>query len=236
MRPILAESPGRASAFCVKGELRPSGASGQPRKTAHADLTTTPGPHWISARGRLAAQRLGTPTASALWRRHAISGEASHQPGLHGGCLRRTGVSVLWALLHRGLSRHGVHDPALSQVAAWCAMAVDGASSHRSHRGRRHYGPCPPRRDCRWPLVPVDQRLSVRDTRALGQRYRQPVSPSLYSEKEGLERKGRAGGTVLPAAEHQVLTERWGWPSRKPARPDLASRTRPINATDGWNI
>jgi hypothetical protein len=47
----------------------------------------------------------------------------THQPGMHGGCLRRTGILVLWTLLYRGPSRHGVCDPSLGQLAEWAGCA-----------------------------------------------------------------------------------------------------------------
>lgn len=47
----------------------------------------------------------------------------THQPGMHGGHLRRTGILVLWALLYRGPSRHGVCDPSIGQLAAWSGCA-----------------------------------------------------------------------------------------------------------------
>ena len=47
----------------------------------------------------------------------------THQPGLHGGALRRTGILVLWTLLYRGPSKHGVCDPSIGQLAEWSGMA-----------------------------------------------------------------------------------------------------------------
>jgi len=47
----------------------------------------------------------------------------THQPGMHGGCLRRTGIIVLWTLLYRGPSIHGVCDPSITQLAAWSGCA-----------------------------------------------------------------------------------------------------------------
>jgi hypothetical protein len=47
----------------------------------------------------------------------------SHQAGMHGGALRRTGILVLWTLLYRGPSRHGVCDPSLGQLATWSGCA-----------------------------------------------------------------------------------------------------------------
>jgi predicted transcriptional regulator len=37
--------------------------------------------------------------------------------GLHGGCLRQTGLRVLWFLLYRGQGSAGATDPALQQIA-----------------------------------------------------------------------------------------------------------------------
>ncbi|RZA26273.1 MAG: hypothetical protein EOP02_11350, partial [Proteobacteria bacterium] len=47
----------------------------------------------------------------------------THQPGLHGGALRRTGILVLWTLLYRGPSKHGVCDPSIGQLAEWSGCA-----------------------------------------------------------------------------------------------------------------
>ena len=57
----------------------------------------------------------------------------SHRPGQHGGCLRRTGIIVLWTLLYRGPSRHGVCDPSLGQIAEWsgCARSTVQAAIQR---------------------------------------------------------------------------------------------------------
>lgn len=43
--------------------------------------------------------------------------------GLHGGCLRQTGLRVLWFLLFRGQGRAGATDPALHQIAAGLQIA-----------------------------------------------------------------------------------------------------------------
>lgn len=47
----------------------------------------------------------------------------TRQPGQHGGCLKRTGIAVLWVLLYRGWGRSGICDPALSQLAAWAGCS-----------------------------------------------------------------------------------------------------------------
>ena len=64
-----------------------------------------------------------TPTAGASWKPPAAWGGRPTSPGMHGGCLRRTGILVLWTLLYRGPSKHGVCDPSLSQLAAWSGCA-----------------------------------------------------------------------------------------------------------------
>ena len=43
--------------------------------------------------------------------------------GVHGGCLRQSGLRVLWHLLYRGQGRAGAIDPALQQIADDMQMA-----------------------------------------------------------------------------------------------------------------
>jgi hypothetical protein len=68
-------------------------------------------------------QRLGDADRRRIMEAARRLERHSHRPGLHGGCLRRTGILVLWTLLYRGPSRHGVCDPSLTQIAAWSGCA-----------------------------------------------------------------------------------------------------------------
>jgi len=68
-------------------------------------------------------QRLGDADRRRIMEAARRLERRSHQPGLHGGCLRRTGILVLWTLLYRGPSRHGVCDPSIGQLAEWVGCA-----------------------------------------------------------------------------------------------------------------
>jgi hypothetical protein len=68
-------------------------------------------------------QRLGDADRRRIMEAARRLERQSHQPGRHGGCLRRTGILVLWTLLYRGPSKHGVCDPSLAQLAAWAGCA-----------------------------------------------------------------------------------------------------------------
>jgi hypothetical protein len=68
-------------------------------------------------------QRLGDADRRRIMEAARRLERQTHQPGMHGGCLRRTGILVLWALLYRGPSMRGVCDPSLSQLAEWSGCA-----------------------------------------------------------------------------------------------------------------
>lgn len=68
-------------------------------------------------------QRLGDADRRRIMEAARRLERQTHQPGMHGGCLRRTGILVLWTLLYRGPSKHGVCDPSLGQLAAWSGCA-----------------------------------------------------------------------------------------------------------------
>jgi len=68
-------------------------------------------------------QRLGDADRRSIMDAARRLERLTHRPGLHGGALRRTGIIVLWTLLYRGPSRHGVCDPSISQLAAWAGCA-----------------------------------------------------------------------------------------------------------------
>jgi hypothetical protein len=68
-------------------------------------------------------QRLGDADRRRIMEAARWLERQTHRPGMHGGCLRRTGILVLWTLLYRGPSKHGVCDPSLGQLAAWSGCA-----------------------------------------------------------------------------------------------------------------
>jgi hypothetical protein len=68
-------------------------------------------------------QRLGDADRRRIMEAARRLERRSHQPGMHGGCLRRTGILVLWTLLYRGPSRYGVCDPSMGQLAEWSGCA-----------------------------------------------------------------------------------------------------------------
>jgi hypothetical protein len=68
-------------------------------------------------------QRLGDADRRRIMEAARRLERLTHRPGLHGGALRRTGIIVLWTLLYRGPSRHGVCDPSIGQLAAWAGCA-----------------------------------------------------------------------------------------------------------------
>lgn len=68
-------------------------------------------------------QRLGDADRRRIMEAARCLERRTHQPGMHGGCLRRTGIIVLWTLLYRGPSRHAVCDPSIAQLAAWSGCA-----------------------------------------------------------------------------------------------------------------
>jgi DNA-binding MarR family transcriptional regulator len=68
-------------------------------------------------------QRLGDADRRRIMEAARRLERRTHQRGMHGGALRRTGILVLWTLLYRGPSRHGVCDPSIGQLAEWSGVA-----------------------------------------------------------------------------------------------------------------
>ncbi|EHM03472.1 hypothetical protein HMPREF9946_00080 [Acetobacteraceae bacterium AT-5844] len=68
-------------------------------------------------------QRLGDADRRRIMEAARRLERRTHQRGMHGGCLRRTGIIVLWTLLYRGPSQHGVCDPSIEQLARWSGCA-----------------------------------------------------------------------------------------------------------------
>ncbi|MBC9179576.1 hypothetical protein [Pseudoroseomonas ludipueritiae] len=136
----------------------------------------------------------------------------SHQPGLHGGCLRRTGIIVLWMLLYRGPSRHGVCDPSIGQLAEWagCARSTVQLALSRIEAagimGHVRRGLVVAGRWCQWTsayLFASPEQWAVSDTEA------RSAEVSLVKKK--LRKEGGGGeGSALPAAERQALAAKWG--------------------------
>jgi DNA-binding MarR family transcriptional regulator len=139
----------------------------------------------------------------------------SHQPGLHGGCLRRTGLLVLWMLLYRGPSRHGVCDPSIGQLAEWSgcarstvqlAIARIEAAGIMGHvrrglvvavRGLARW--------CQWTSAYLFASPSgwASDTEARS-------AEVSMEKKKAQERAGEEAATAVPAAERAALTAKWG--------------------------
>jgi DNA-binding transcriptional regulator YhcF (GntR family) len=135
----------------------------------------------------------------------------SHQPGLHGGCLRRTGILVLWALLYRGPSRHGVCDPSINQLAAWsgCARSTVQLALSRIEAagimGHVRRGVTVAGRWCQWTsahLFASPNQWAVSDTEAR--------SAEVSAVKKKAQEGGRRGEvSALPAAEQAALAVKW---------------------------
>jgi len=138
----------------------------------------------------------------------------SHQPGLHGGALRRTGIQVLWTLLYRGPSRHGVCDPSISQLAEWsnCARSTVQAALGRIEAagimGHVRRGIVVTVRGaakwCQWTSAYLFASVSAWcDTEVR--------SAEVYMKKQKAQEKGRAGeGPTMTAGEQLKLAEKWG--------------------------
>jgi DNA-binding transcriptional MocR family regulator len=136
----------------------------------------------------------------------------SHQPGMHGGALRRTGILVLWALLYRGPSRHGVCDPSLSQLAAWsgCARSTVQLALQRIEAagimGHVRRGVTAAGRWVQWTsayLFASPAQWAVSDTEA-----RSPEVSLVRKKAQEASRKGE--GLALPDAARQALAAKWG--------------------------
>jgi hypothetical protein len=136
----------------------------------------------------------------------------THQSGQHGGALRRTGIIVLWMLLYRGPSRHGVCDPSIGQLAAWsgCARSTVQLALKRIEAagimGHVRRGLTVAGRWCQWTsayLFASPEQWAASDTDAR--------SPEVSLVKNKLWRRGDGGGggTVDPA-EHAKLAMKWG--------------------------
>jgi len=159
-------------------------------------------------------QRLGDADRRRIMEAARRLERRSHQPGLHGGCLRRTGILVLWTLLYRGPSRHGVCDPSIGQLAEWAgcarstvqlAIARIEAAGIMGHvrrgivvtvRGAAKW--------CQWTSAYLFASVSAwcdTDSRSA------EVSTD---KKQAAEEKGRGGGSAMTATEQLALAAKWG--------------------------
>lgn len=136
----------------------------------------------------------------------------THQPGLHGGCLRRTGIILLWTLLYRGPSRHGVCDPSLEQLARWagCARSTVQLALQRLEAagilGHVRRGLVVAGRWSQWTsayLFATPDRWAPSDTDARSAK----VSPLKKKLRKAREEEGRGS---LPVAALQGLAAKWG--------------------------
>ncbi|MBO1081814.1 hypothetical protein [Roseomonas haemaphysalidis] len=139
----------------------------------------------------------------------------THQPGLHGGALRRTGILVLWTLLYRGPSKHGVCDPSIGQLAEWsgCARSTVQAALGRIEAagimGHVRRGIMVTLRGaarwCQWTnaylFASVERWHSDTESR----------SAQVSLEKKKAQERGRRGeGSTLTPAEQVALAAKWG--------------------------
>jgi hypothetical protein len=157
-------------------------------------------------------QRLGDADRRRIMEAARRLERRSHQPGMHGGCLRRTGILVLWTLLYRGPSRHGVCDPSISQLAEWsgCARSTVQLALGRIEAvgimGHVRRGLVVAGRWCQWTsayLFASPEQWAVSDTEAR--------SAEISSVKKKAQEDGRGGkGRALPETEHQILAAKWG--------------------------
>jgi hypothetical protein len=157
-------------------------------------------------------QRLGDADRRRIMEAARRLERRSHQPGMHGGALRRTGILVLWALLYRGPSRHGVCDPSIGQLAAWsgCARSTVQLALQRIEAagimGHVRRGVVAAGRWCQWTsayLFASPEQWAVSETEAR--------SAEVSMDKKKAREKARGGeGSALPAAEHQALAAKWG--------------------------
>jgi DNA-binding MarR family transcriptional regulator len=160
-------------------------------------------------------QRLGDADRRRIMEAARRLERHSHQSGLHGGCLRRTGLLVLWTLLYRGPSRHGVCDPSIGQLAEWSgcarstvqlAIARIEAAGIMGHvrrglvvavRGLARW--------CQWTSAYLFASPGgwASDTEAR--------SAEVYMEKKKAQtRVGEGTASALPAAERAALVAKWG--------------------------
>jgi hypothetical protein len=157
-------------------------------------------------------QRLGDADRRRIMEAARRLERHSHRPGLHGGALRRTGILVLWNLLYRGPSRHGVCDPSIGQLAEWsgCARSTVQLALARIEAagimGHVRRGVTVAGRWCQWTsayLFASPAQWAVSDTEARAAE----VSRVKKKAQEG----GRGGeGSILPTAEREALAAKWG--------------------------
>jgi hypothetical protein len=133
----------------------------------------------------------------------------THRPGMHGGTLKRTGLLVLWMLLYRGPSRHGICDPSLAQLAEWagCARSTVQTALERIEAagimGHFRRGLVVGGRWCQWTSAYVfaaPERWGLSDTGS-----RSAESESRF--KKSIEVRNPP---LVSEAEHERLLSRWG--------------------------
>lgn len=136
----------------------------------------------------------------------------THRPSLHGGALRRTGIIVLWTLLYRGPSRHGVCDPSIGQLAEWagCARSTVQLALERIEAagimGHVRRGLVVAGRWCQWTSAYIfasPQQWVGSDTDCRSAE----VSPV---KKKASGRGARDGGDAIPPPDHTALAAKWG--------------------------
>jgi hypothetical protein len=135
---------------------------------------------------------------------------------MHGGALRRTGILVLWALLYRGPSRHGVCDPSIGQLAEWvgCARSTVQAAIARIEAagimGHVRRGIVVTVRGaakwCQWTSAYLFASPSCWCDTGIR-------SAEVSTEKKMAKEEGRAGEkSTIPVAEMVALAAKWGLP------------------------
>ncbi|MBO1077276.1 hypothetical protein [Roseomonas marmotae] len=157
-------------------------------------------------------QRLGDADRRRIMEAARRLERHSHQPGMHGGALRRTGILVLWTLLYRGPSRHGVCDPSIGQLAEWsgCARSTVQLALQRIEAtgimGHVRRGLVVAGRWCQWTsayLFASPAQWAVSDTEA-----RSPEVSQV--KKKAQEGRREENGSALLAAEQAALAAKWG--------------------------
>ncbi|MBO1077298.1 helix-turn-helix domain-containing protein [Roseomonas marmotae] len=164
-------------------------------------------------------QRLGDADRRRIMEAARRLERRSHKPGLHGGCLRRTGIIVLWTLLYRGPSRHGVCDPSIEQLARWSgcarstvqlAIARIEAAGIMGHVRRgvvvTLHGTA---RWCQWTSAylfasPARWASEMSDTEDRS-------AEVSYRKSKAIEQGRRGAVNTLPAAECMALVTKWGF-------------------------
>jgi hypothetical protein len=160
-------------------------------------------------------QRLGDTDRRRIMEAARRLERQTHQPGMHGGALRRTGILVLWTLLYRGPSRHGVCDPSLGQLAEWsgCARSTVQLAIARLEAagimGHVRRGLVVAVRGvakwCQWTSAYLFASL---------ERWRcdtEGRSAEVSDEKNKLvDKPGEGRGAALPQAEYAALAAKWG--------------------------